>query len=184
MMKLRTLAISAFAAGAVLIGSPVFATLAPGKKAPEFTAAGARAGQAISVDLHKALENGPVVLYFFPAAFTPGCNMEAHAFAEKMPEFRAAGATVIGLTAGNTDQLKKFSAEKCAGQFTVAAATPAIVKAYDVSLTKPDGTATGYTQRTTYVIARDGKIVDEYTNMSPMGHIERSLAAVRKLAKG
>ena len=115
------------AAAALLAAAPAAAQLAPGAKAADFTAPGAMAGKAFTVDLKAARANGPVVLYFFPAAFTAGCNAEAHAFAEALPDFTAAGATVIGMTAGNTDQLVKFSSEYCAGKFAVAAASPAVV---------------------------------------------------------
>lgn len=177
MTTTRTL-IAAAAAALALSAGPLAAQLADGAKAPMFTAAGARAGKAVRIDLAKELKKGPVVLYFFPAAFTAGCNIEANAFAKKIGEFRKAGATVIGVTAGNVERLKEFSAKECAGQFTVAAASPAVIKGYDVSLAaKP-----GWTTRTTYVIARDGHIADSFTDMAPNGHIERSLAAVHKLA--
>lgn len=167
----------AFAAG------PALASLAKGERAPVFTAKGAMAGKAITVDLEAALKKGPVVLYFFPAAFTAGCNIEANAFAEAIADFRKAGATVIGMTAGNVDQLEAFSAQKCAGKFAVAAATPALIERYDVRLTKADGTRTDWSDRTTYVIGRDGRIAFVYSDMKPNEHIAQSLAAVRKLAK-
>ena len=159
---------------------PVEAALAPGAKAPDFTAPGAVAGQPFAVSLKAALRKGPVVLYFFPAAFTSGCNAEAHAFAEALPDFTKAGATVIGLTAGNVDQLQKFSSEHCAGKFAVAAASPAIVKGYDVLLKKPDGTPTAITSRTSFVIAPSGRILFAHTDMKPADHIRLTLAAVRK----
>lgn len=182
-MRNHLLPIAAASAALVLTSAPLAAALDPGVKAPLFTAKGARAGKPVTVDLAKELKRGPVVLYFFPAAFTAGCNIEANAFAGKIAEFRKAGATVIGLTAGNIDQLAKFSAEKCAGQFTVAAATPALIERYDVVLRKPDGTRTDWSSRTTYVIAKDGRIADAFTDMAPGGHITRSLAAVRKLPR-
>lgn len=166
------------AAAAIALASPANAALEPGAKAPTFSAEGARAGKPVKVDLAAALKKGPVVLYFFPAAFTPGCNIEANAFAHSIADFRKAGATVIGMTAGNTDQLMDFSAKECAGKFTVAEASPAIIRAYDVTMAqRPD-----WTNRTTYVIARDGTIADAFTEMAPKGHITRSLASVRKLA--
>jgi thioredoxin-dependent peroxiredoxin len=173
---IRTLSLAAVAALAA--ATPLSAALPEGAKAPVFTAKGARAGKPVTVDLAKELKKGPVVLYFFPAAFTAGCNIEANAFASKIGEFRKAGATVIGMTAGNVDRLVEFSAKECAGQFTVAAASPAVIKGYDVSLAaKP-----GWTTRTTYVIDRNGRIADTFTDMAPNGHITRSLAAVHKLA--
>lgn len=179
MIRFRTFAAFYLAVAAVgLASGPLAAALADGAKAPMFVAKGARAGKAVSIDLAKELKKGPVVLYFFPAAFTAGCNIEANAFAAKIGEFRKAGATVIGMTGGNVDRLVEFSAKECAGQFTVAAASPAVVKGYDVNLAvKP-----GWTTRTTYVIARDGRIADSFTDMAPNGHITRSLAAVHKLA--
>jgi peroxiredoxin Q/BCP len=172
-------------ASLALVAAPAHASLKVGASAPLFVAQGAQAGKPITFDLAAALKKGPVVLYFFPAAFTPGCNIEAETFAEAMPKFRAAGATVIGVTAGNTDQLEDFSAKKCAGQFPVAAASAAVKAEYDVDLKKPDGTSTGWTDRTTYVIAPDGKIVMTYSAMQPNDHITKSLAAVEALqAKG
>lgn len=179
----RSLPLAALAALA-LVAAPAHATLPKGAAAPTFVAKGAQAGKPITFDLAQALKKGPVVLYFFPAAFTPGCNIEAQAFAEAMPKFRAAGATVIGVTAGNVDQLQDFSAKKCAGQFPVAAASEAIKTAYDVDLKKPDGTSTGVTNRTTYVIAPDDKIAMVYSAMKPEEHITNSLAAVQALKKG
>ena len=165
---------------AALLAAPAFAALAPGAKAPTFTAKGAVAGKPFTVDLQAALKQGPVVLYFFPAAFTGGCNAEAHAFAEAIPDFQKAHATVIGMTAGNVDKLEAFSSEKCAGKFAVAATTPAIVKAYDVSLGR--STPLGdITSRTSYVIGQDGRISFVHSDMSPAEHVQLTLAAVRKL---
>ena len=176
MMRFRTLAASA--AALALISAPLAAALPDGAKAPLFIAKGARAGKPVSIDLKKELRKGPVVLYFFPAAFTAGCNIEANAFAQKIAEFRKAGAAVIGMTAGNVDRLVEFSAKECAGQFTVAAASPAVIAGYDVNL----AARPGWTTRTTYVIAKNGRVADAFTDMAPSGHIARSLAAVRKLA--
>jgi len=168
----------------VVVAGSAHATLPKGAKAPEFVANGAQAGKPMTFDLQKALKKGPVVLYFFPAAFTPGCNIEAESFAEAMPKFRAAGATVIGVTAGNTDQLQDFSAKKCAGQFPVAAASAKMKADYDVDLKKPDGSSTGMTSRTTYVIGRNGKIAMAYSAMKPEEHISNSLSALQALKKG
>ena len=179
----RSIALAAFASLALVAGS-AHATLSKGAKAPEFVTTGAEAGKPITFDLQKALKKGPVVLYFFPAAFTPGCNIEAQTFAEAIPKFKAAGATVIGVTAGNTDQLQDFSAKKCAGQFPVAAASDQIKAEYDVDLKKPDGSSTGWTNRTTYVIDQHDKIVMAYSAMKPEEHVSNSLAAVEALKKG
>lgn len=170
------------AAALALIAAPALATLAPGAKAPDFSTRGAIAGKVIPVHLADELKRGPVVLYFFPAAFTGGCNAEAHAFAEAMDDFHKAGASVIGVTAGNVDKLEAFSSEKCAGRFAVAAATPAMVKGYDVSLgrTTPLG---DITSRTSYVIGRDGRVSFVHSDMNPAEHVALTLAAVRKLGQ-
>jgi len=162
------------------LSMPLEAALAPGARAPDFTASGAVAGNATSINLAAALKKGPVVLYFFPAAYTGGCNAEAHAFAEALPDFTKAGATVIGMTAGNVDQLQKFSAEHCAGKFAVAAASPQVIRGYDVLLKKPDGSATAITSRTSYVIAPNGRIVFAHSDMSPAGHVRLTLEAVQR----
>jgi peroxiredoxin len=169
-----------FAALILPFAVPAGAALAPGAKAPDFTAQGASAGQPFTVKLSTALKKGPVVLYFFPAAFTSGCNAEAHAFAEALPDFTKAGATVIGMTAGNVDQLAKFSSEHCAGKFAVAAASPEVIKGYDVLLKKPDGTPTTITSRTSFVIAPSGKVLFAHTDMNPADHVRLTLEAVQK----
>lgn len=161
---------------------PAAATLAPGAKAPDFTTRGAMAGQVFTVHLAEQLKKGPVVLYFFPAAFTGGCNAEAHAFAEAIPQFQKAGATVIGMSADDVPTLQRFSTEKCAGKFAVASAGPNVVKGYDVALPQKLG-GRSITSRTSYVIARDGRIVFVHDDMKPDQHIALTLAAVEKLRR-
>jgi peroxiredoxin Q/BCP len=160
---------------AVLLATPAFAALAPGAKAPDFTTRGAIAGKVFTVHLAEQLKKGPVVLYFFPAAYTGGCNAEAHAFAEAIPAFTKAGATVIGMSADNVETLSKFSAEKCA-----ASAGPAVVKGYDVALGKQIA-GRDITKRTSYVIAKDGRIAFVHDEMNPAAHVSTTLAAVEKL---
>ena len=179
----RTSLIFATAAAALMAAAPVNAALQVGAAAPQLSATGALAGQTFSFNLQNELRKGPVVLYFFPAAFTPGCNIEAQMFAEAIPEFTKAGATVIGVTQGNVEHLEDFSGKHCAGKFAVAAASDAMKKAYDVELKRPDGTSAGVTDRTTFVIAPNGKIVLSYSDMKPNGHITQSLAAVKALKK-
>ena len=171
-----------FAAALALAATPALATLPVGTKAPDFAAKGAVAGKPIDVRLADQLKRGPVVLYFFPAAFTGGCNAEAHAFADAVDDFRRAGATVIGMTAGNIDKLEAFSSEKCAGKFAVAAASADVVRGYDVSLGRktPMG---DLTTRTSYVIGRDGKVAFVHSDMNPAEHVSTTLAAVRALPK-
>jgi len=180
----------AFFAAAALLATPAFATLAPGAVAPDFQTRGAIAGKVFKVHLKERLKHGPVVLYFFPAAYTGGCNAEAHAFAEAIDQFKAAGATVIGMSGDSVETLVKFSAEKCAGKFAVASAGPEIIKGYDVDLagkthTDAGGVARAMTSRTSYVIAPDGKITYVHSQMGFEDHVKNTLAAVQALkAKG
>lgn len=168
------------AAALMLSAAPAAATLAPGARAPDFTTRGALAGKVFTVHLAEQLKRGPVVLYFFPAAFTSGCNAEARAFAEKVPDFRAAGATVIGMSADPVDKLQGFSESECAGKFAVASAGPAVVTGYDVALGRQvQGRAV--TSRTSYVIGRDGKVAFVHSDMNPAEHVALTLAAVRRL---
>ena len=168
---------------AALISAPALAALPKGAKAPEFKADGYQGGQPIKFDLAQALKKGPVVLYFFPAAHTSGCNIEAHLFADSIDKFKAQGATVIGVTAGNLDQLSDFSkeTEHCSGKFPVAAdPTLAIAKSYDATLAlRP-----GWSDRTSYVIGPDGKILLSYSNLKPDEHVTQTLGAVDKWKAG
>lgn len=172
---------------ALLSATAAHAALAPGAKAPDFQTRGAQAGKVVPVHLAELLKKGPVVLYFFPSAFTGGCNAEAAAFAEKIPEFTAAGATVIGMSGNSVPVLQRFSTEKCAGKFTVASAGPAVTKNYDVSLGKeidvPGLEKLQATNRTSYVIAPNGKIAFVHSDMSPGEHVTGTLAAVQKLKR-
>lgn len=165
---------------AATLALPAFAALKPGTKAPQFTAPAFLAGKAFTFDLAAALRKGPVVVYFFPAAFTPGCNVEAAAFSQAIDKFKAQGASVIGVTAGNTERLAEFSkdTEKCAGKFPVAADEGArIAKSYDATMMlKPD-----LASRTSYVIAQDGSIAFVHDAMSPNLHVKETLAAVTAL---
>ncbi|WNO54131.1 peroxiredoxin [Stakelama saccharophila] len=171
------------AAAATALAAPAYAALDKGAPAPDFSAEGAIAGKPFRIHLADQLKKGPVVLYFFPAAFTSGCNAEAKAFAQSIDQFEAAGATVIGMSADSVSQLEKFSTAHCAGKFAVASASPKIIQAYDVSLGKtirtPEGVERAITDRTSYVIAPGGKIIYAHSAMSPAGHITGTLAAVR-----
>ena len=166
---------------AALLATPAAAALAPGAKAPDFTTRGAIAGKVFTLNLKQQLRKGPVVLYFFPAAFTSGCNAEARAFADKVDAFRAAGATVIGMSADPVEQLQKFSSTECAGRFAVASAGPAVVSGYDVALSRPVGGRT-VTSRTSYVIARDGRVAFVHNEMNPADHVRLTLAAAQALS--
>jgi peroxiredoxin Q/BCP len=168
-----------FVAAAVLGATPATAALPVGAKAPEFTTTGAVGGKPFKLDLKSELKKGPVVLYFFPKAFTKGCTLEAHAFSENVAEFKKAGAEVIGMSADDLPTLQKFSVEECRSAFPVATATPATIKAYDVVLKqKPE-----LTDRTSYVIDRSGKIVFVHSDLDWSQHVSKSLAAVKALGR-
>ncbi len=157
--------------------APVYAALKPGATAPDFSTQATLAGKPFNFVLADALKSGPVVLYFYPAAFTPGCTVEAHEFAEATAKFHALGATVIGVSHDSIDVLNKFSVSECRNKFAVAAdGDQKITKAYDAVLwMKPE-----YANRTSYVIAPTGKIIYEYTAMSPDKHVANTLAAIQK----
>jgi len=157
--------------------TPASAALPVGAKAPDFITTGALAGKPFKIRLRNELKRGPVVLYFFPKAFTKGCTLEAHAFSEANAEFRKAGATVIGMSADDLATLKKFSVEECRNAFPVATATPATQKAYDVAWAEHPGLTT----RTSYVIARNGKIVMVHDDLDFSQHVAKTLAAVKAL---
>ena len=160
----------------------VYAELPTGSKAPEFVTHGALAGKDFSFDLKRALKKGPVVLYFFPKAFTQGCTLEAHAFAEAVSDFKASGATVIGMSADDVPTLKRFSTEECRNKFPVATATSAVIKAYDVNFIH-DGKDTGLSNRTSYVIGKDGKVKLAHSDLDWREHVNLTLAKVRQLAQ-
>ncbi|MEJ7934336.1 peroxiredoxin [Sphingobium sp. AN558] len=155
------------------------AALAIGAKAPDFTTRGALAGKPFTLTLKHQLRHGPVVLYFFPKAFTPGCSAEAREFADHIADFKKAGATVIGMSADPVDDLISFSTKECAGKFPVASAGPAIISGYDVALKmKP-----GLTDRTSYVIAPSGRIAFVHSEMNYAGHVKSTLAAVEAMKR-
>jgi thioredoxin-dependent peroxiredoxin len=160
--------------------APATAALKVGAKAPDFTTTGAIGGKAFKLHLAERLKKGPVVLYFFPKAFTSGCTAEAHAFSEAIADFKKAGAQVIGMSADDLPTLKRFSVEECRNAFPVATATAPIIKAYDVSLPMV-GRLTNITNRTSYVIDRSGRIVMVHSDMDFSKHVAKTLAAVRAL---
>jgi thioredoxin-dependent peroxiredoxin len=175
---MKKLAIAA--ALAAFAFAPASAELPVGSKAPLFATKAALGGKEFAFSLRSALAKGPVVLYFYPKAFTQGCTLEANAFAEATADFRAAGATVVGMSNDDIDTLKRFSTEECRDKFAVAAATPKIVDAYDAALVR-DGKDTGLTERTSYVIDRRGRIVFVHSNLDYKDHVRLTLDAVRKL---
>ncbi len=170
------------ALGAAIFSMSSFAALKVGAPAPEFKLPAYLAGQPFTFDLADALKKGPVVVYFFPAAHTSGCNVEAHLFSESIDKFKAENATVIGVTAGNVNDLADFSkeTEHCGGKFPVAADDGAkVAKQYDALLTmKP-----GWSDRTSYVISSSGSVTAAYSALSPDKHVQEMLAAVKALNK-
>jgi len=166
-----------FALVAVSLAVPATAALKVGDKAPDFTTTGAVGGKAFKLHLAQQLKKGPVVLYFFPKAFTSGCTAEAHAFSEAIGDFKKAGAQVIGMSADNIATLKDFSVKECRSAFPVATATPATQKAYDVAWAAHPGITT----RTSYVIDKRGKIVMVHDDLDFSQHVAKALAAVNRL---
>lgn len=163
----------------LLAGLPAYAALTVGAKAPDFTLQASQGGKTFSYTLADALKKGPVVLYFYPAAFTPGCTIEAHQFADAIDQYKALGASVIGVSHDPIDKLTKFSVSECRSKFPVAADTDqAVEKSYDAVLDK----APQYANRTSYVIAPDGTILYTYTDLKPDKHVENTLAALKEWA--
>ena len=156
------------------------AALPDGSKAPDFTAEASLGGNTYTFSLADALKKGPVVLYFYPAAFTPGCTTEAHDFAKAMSKFHALGATVIGVSHDPIAKLQRFSVSECRKKFPVASdASGEIMKAYDAVLPKHPA----YANRTSYVIAPDGRILYSYTDLNPAGHVANTMAVVKRWAE-
>ena len=153
------------------------AALPTGSMAPDFSAQGALGGTPLNFSLQEALHKGPVVLYFFPAAFTPGCTVEAHEFAEATDSFNKLGATVIGITAGNVERVAEFSKVECRNKFAVAA-DPGAAIATKYQATMKFGPNL-ISDRTSYVIAPDGKILLSYTDLNPDQHVKNALDAVK-----
>jgi peroxiredoxin Q/BCP len=171
-----------FLATTLLLGAlatPAFATMKPGDKAPDFTAKATVGGDEFTFSLAAALKKGPVVLYFFPKAFTKGCTAEAHEFAEATAQFKAAGATLIGMSADDIGTLHKFSTQECSSKFPVAADPDLkVIKAFDSVMEGKN-----ISDRTSYVIAPDGKIAYAYSDRNPDKHVENTLTAVKTLTK-
>ena len=164
---------------AAFVAGPAQAALPVGAAAPNVVTTGAVGGKPFKLNLRQQLRKGPVVLYFFPKAFTEGCTLEARAFSEAMADFRKAGAQVIGMSTDDLPTLQRFSVEACRSAFPVATAGPATVKAYDVEFKKRPG----MTDRTTYVIDRRGRITFVHSDLNYAEHVQKSLAAVRALKR-
>jgi len=189
--------------GILLVGLatlPAVAALKHGDSAPDFSAKASLAGKAFNFSLKAALQKGPVVVYFYPSAFTGGCNLEAHTFAESKEKFDAVHATIIGVSADSIARLNAFSADPqyCAGKIAVASdADGAIAKSFDLKVnarrpgikdTRGEEIDHDFTERTTFVVTSDFKIAATFSTtddkISPAEHVAKSLAAVEQLASG
>jgi thioredoxin-dependent peroxiredoxin len=181
----------------LLISLPVLAALKVGDKAPDFSARASLAGKEFGFSLEAALKKGPVVVYFYPSAYTKGCDLEAHTFSMEKDKFDAAGASIIGVSADSIDRLNQFSAdpEYCAGKFPVASdADKKIATSYNLNAgaVKPGqmdvrGVAIDhdFIERVTFVVGKDHKILATFSskddNLTPDQHVEKSLAVVQQL---
>ncbi len=167
----------ALAAALLGLSLAVHADLKAGAKAPDFTAQASLGGKVFSFSLAQALAQGPVVLYFYPAAFTSGCTVEAHEFAEATEKFKALGATVIGVSHDDIDTLNKFSVSECRSKFAVAADPDlAIAKSYGATA----WFLPGHSDRTSFVIAPDGAVLYRYSALSPDAHVRNTLSALQQ----
>ncbi len=162
---------------AALTSAPALASLQAGASAPDFKAQASLGGKVFDFNLSDALKKGPVVLYFYPAAFTKGCTIEAHEFAAAVDQYKKLGATVIGVSHDTIDVLNKFSVSACRSKFAVAADPQlTVAKAYDAVL--PQNPA--YANRTSYVIVPGGKIIYTYTDLNPAQHVTNTLQALQQ----
>jgi len=190
-MALRTLLCTL-----ALLASPVaFAALKAGDPAPAFSAQASLAGKPFTYSLKDALAKGPVVVYFYPSAYTTGCNIQAHEFSTRADQFAAAGATVIGVSLDSIERLNEFSADPdyCAGKLAVASdASGAIARSYGLRVSDKVRGATdtrgkeidhGFTERTTFVVRRDGTIAATVGGVSPEANVARALELVQQLAR-
>jgi peroxiredoxin len=180
---------------AAALAQPALAALKAGEAAPDFSAEASLAGKAFNYSLADALKKGPVVVYFYPSAFTAGCNVQAHTFSERRSDFDAAGATIIGVSLDSITRLNAFSADPkyCAGKIAVASdADGTIVKSYQLKVetsTEPFKDSRGvvvdhaFAERTTFIITPDHKIHAVIGGVSPTANVEAALKAVQGLAK-
>jgi len=173
--------ILSLASSLLALALPAHAALTVGATAPLFTLRASLGGKEFTFSLADALKGGPVVLYFYPAAFTHGCTIEAHDFAEATDRFKALGATVIGVSHDKIETLNRFSVSECQSKFPVAADTDLrVAKSYRAMLVPP----LPYASRTSYVIAPDGHIVYSFTDLSPDQHVTNTLRAVEEWRAG
>lgn len=182
MTSLRLSGIAACGACALMLALPLTgrAALPVGSPAPDFNVQATLGGKVFGFALDEALRKGPVVLYFYPAAFTKGCTIEAHDFADAVDEYKRYGATVLGVSADKLDKLRKFSVSECRSKFPVGADPQAkIIAAYDAKAAFDASRAS----RISYVITPDHKVYYEYSSSNPDGHVANTMAAVKKWAQ-
>jgi peroxiredoxin Q/BCP len=176
-----------------LAAFPAFAALEAGSTAPKFEARASLGGEEFDYSLSSALADGPVVVYFYPSAYTRGCNIQAREFAVNMDKFKAAGASVIGVSLDSIERLNDFSAdpEYCAGELAVASDESGdIAKSFDISVAYPDAAAAdtrgvaidhGFAERTTFIVTTEGEISEVIGGISPAENVQESLQAVQNL---
>lgn len=181
------------AAAVALLSLPALAALKTGDAAPDFTAQASLAGKPFTYALKDALKKGPVVVYFYPSAFTGGCNAQAHAFATSMDKFKAAGASVVGVSLDSIERLNDFSADPnyCAGQLPVASdADGKIARSYDLMVregmagmkdTRGVEINHGMAERTTFIVTPDGKVSSTIGGVTPTANVDAALGAVQAL---
>jgi len=186
-------------AGIVLsaaVALPAAAALKQGDAAPDFKAPASLAGKEFTFNLKEALKKGPVVVYFYPAAFTGGCNIQAHTFSVNSDKFKEAGASIIGVSLDKIGTLNEFSKdpEYCAGKVPVASdADGSIAKSYDLQVregkpgfknTRGNEIDHGFTERTTFVVTPDGKVAATIGNMKPDENVMKALETVQQIKSG
>lgn len=180
---------------ALTIALPALAALDAGETAPDFKAPASLDGKVFEFSLKESLAKGPVVVYFYPSAFTGGCSLQAHTFAVNYEKFAAAGASIIGVSLDNIERLNEFSAdpEYCAGKIAVASDVDGkIARSYDLKITSAREGAKdsrgieighGFAERTTFIVTPDGKIAATVGGVSPVENVNKSLEIVQQLAK-
>jgi thioredoxin-dependent peroxiredoxin len=189
-MTMKRLLLSCLISTAICL--PALAALKNGDGAPDFTAQASLAGKEFKFSLKDSLKKGPVVVYFYPSAYTQGCNVQAHTFSVNQEKFAAAGASVVGVSLDSIQRLNQFSAdpEYCAGKFPVASdASGSIAKSYDLSVknvpgikdTKGNEVDHGFAERTTFVVTPDGKVAATIGGMTPTENVMKALEAVQQL---
>jgi thioredoxin-dependent peroxiredoxin len=189
-MTMKRVVLSCLVSAAICL--PALAALKDGDSAPDFTAPASLAGKEFKFSLKESLKKGPVVVYFYPSAYTQGCNLQAHTFSVNQEKFAAAGASVVGVSLDNIQRLNQFSADPdyCAGKFPVASdANGSIARSYELNVkqipglkdTKGNEVDHGLAERTTFVVTPDGKIAATIGGMKPDENVMKALETVQQL---